>query len=148
MIKFAWHVHHGILVEPLTEPLGKRVGYIKKHKSQNEIATRLRLLKPVKGKLPTAVVQAWKAFDEARKPFDEAGKAFDEAWKAFDEAGKPYREAGKAFDEARKAYHEAGKAFDEVVKIHEAEILVLHARECPNCPWDNVQQTIFPEEPK
>ena len=103
-IKFAWHVHHDLLVEPLIEPLKNRIAYIKDNKPEDEIATRLRLLKPVVGGLPTAVA------------------------------------------EAGKAYREARKAFDEVVKIHETEILVLHARECPNCPWDNVQQTIFPEE--
>lgn len=28
-LKFAWHVHHGVLVEPLLEPIEERIAYIK-----------------------------------------------------------------------------------------------------------------------
>jgi len=35
-----------------TEPISRRIAYIKRYKPKGEIATRLRLLKPVKGKLP------------------------------------------------------------------------------------------------
>ena len=50
---FWWHVHHEILVEPLTEPLRARINYIKKDKPNDEIELRLKLLTPVLGDIPT-----------------------------------------------------------------------------------------------
>ena len=49
---FWWHVHHEVLVEYLTEPVRARINYIKSDKPKHEIETRLRLLKPVLGKIP------------------------------------------------------------------------------------------------
>ena len=147
-VKFAWHVHHNVLLEPLIEPLKNRIAYIKDNKPKDEIATRLRLLKPVKGELPTAVVaewkayhKAWKAYRKARKSYDAAAKALIEPW-TFIEAQKSFR---KAYRKAWKAYDASQKSYDEVLTIHEPEILALHAIECPDCPWDNEQKTIFPE---
>jgi hypothetical protein len=117
-----WHVHHGILADPLTEPLRDRVRRIEADKPKSEVETRLRLMKPVRGKLPKAYAEAWKAYVEAGGAYVEARKA--------------YVEAGEAYVEATKAYVEAGKA---------PELLALHAKECPNCPWDG--RTIFPKEP-
>ena len=49
---FWWHVHHEKLVEHLTEPVRARINYIKENKPEKEIETRLKLLKPVLGKIP------------------------------------------------------------------------------------------------
>ena len=145
-VTFCWHVHHNILLEPLTEPLKNRIAYIKDNKPEDEIATRLRLLKPVVGGLPTAVAEAGKAYDAAWEAYDdEAGEAYDAAWEAYIEAREAYDAAREAYIEAGEAYIEAQKAYIEALKIHEAEILALHAIECPNCPWDKEQHTIFPE---
>ena len=51
-IEVWWHVHHEVLYEVLTEPIRKRINYIKNNKPKDEIETRLRLLKPVLGKFP------------------------------------------------------------------------------------------------
>ena len=49
-----WHIHHEkLLYEYLTEPIRARINYIKKEKPKEEVETRLRLLKPVLGKIPT-----------------------------------------------------------------------------------------------
>ena len=120
-LKWAWHVHHDVLVEPLTDPIETRREFIRQFKPAHEVATRLRLLKVVKGRLPPKLV--------------EALKAYDEAWKAYDEARKAYYGAWKAYNETRKAYVEASKAAMPA-------IIKLHAKECPNCPWDG--ETIFP----
>ena len=132
---YAWHVHHDVLVERLTEPIESRIAYIKAHKPVKEQALRLRLLQVVKDQ--KAVVEADKAY---RKALAEAGRAYKkamaEARKAYDQA---VAEASKAYDQAtaepRKAYDqalaEAGKAMAE-----------LHAKECPDCPWNG--KTIFP----
>ena len=50
---FWWHIHHETLVEQLTEPVRARINYIKKDKPKDEIELRLKLLKPVLGKIPT-----------------------------------------------------------------------------------------------
>jgi hypothetical protein len=122
-LQFYWHIHHDKLVECATEPIEERIEYIRKYKLPDEIETRLRLLKPVRGSLPA--------------PFVEAMRAYDEAWRA-------YVEARHALNEAWRAYEEAGRAYDEARRAHAAEIEALHAAECPNCPWDG--ETIFPKE--
>ncbi len=50
---FWWHVHHEILVEQLIHPVRARINYIKKDKPKDEIELRLKLLKPVLGKIPS-----------------------------------------------------------------------------------------------
>src|SRR3990167_3482925 len=112
----AWHVHHDRLLEPLTEPIGNRIAYIKANKSKHEVETRLRLLKPVKGRLPWEVGKAWEAYGKAWEAYGKAGEAYGKAWEAY------------------------GKA----VLDHKDEIEALHREECPNCPWDG--ETIFPEK--
>ena len=134
-IKFAWHVHHGILVEPLTEPLSVRRQYIHENKPANEIQLRLRLLRRVRGRLPDKFVEAGKAYVEAEKASDEAEKASDEDRKA-------YVEARKAWDAACKARDAAWKAYQQTVQDNAAAITALHTTECPDCPWDGT--TIFP----
>jgi len=50
---FWWHIHHETLYEYLTEPIRARINYIKKDKPKDEIELRLKLMKPVLGKIPT-----------------------------------------------------------------------------------------------
>ena len=57
---FWWHVHHETLVEQLTEPVRARINYIKKDKPKDEIELRLKLMKPVLGKIP-ATKKGWEA---------------------------------------------------------------------------------------
>lgn len=93
-LKFYWHIHHDVLVEPLTEPIKNRIEFIKENKPKDEVELRLKLMKPVKGKLPKELV----------------------------EAGQKWKEAGQKRD---------------------LQIIALHKKECPNCPWDSKRQTIF-----
>ncbi len=46
--------------------------------------------------------------------------------------------------EAWAAYDKARAAYDKARENHREELEALHAKECPNCPWDG--KTIFPEE--
>ena len=62
---FAWHIHHQILLEPLLEPIESRIAYIKANKPANEVPTRLKLLRPVKGPLPPGLVKAGEAYAKA-----------------------------------------------------------------------------------
>src|SRR3989344_4557381 len=103
---FFWHVHHTVLLEWCYN-YEERARYIRTNKPRNEQETRLRLFKPVQGRLPEAVVKARQAYDEAYQTRDKAYQAFDKA-----------------------------------LKDNMAEIEALHAKECPNCPWNG--HTIFP----
>jgi len=92
-----WHIHHDILAEPLTEPIENRIRFIKNNKPYHEVETRLRLMKPVRGKLPE-----------------------------LDKAGAEFVKASAEWDKARA----------------DPAVLSLHAKECPNCPWNG--RTILP----
>ena len=58
----AWHIHHEILVEVLTEPIEERLRYIDTEKAKCEpswkIELRKRLLKPVMGPLSEKIEKA------------------------------------------------------------------------------------------
>jgi len=77
-----WHCHHDKLYEWVYD-YQERVDYIKKEKPKNEIETRLRLFKKIKGKLPNELIEAWKRYDEAEKKCDEAWKKYHEAEKKY-----------------------------------------------------------------
>src|SRR3990167_1795389 len=111
---FFWHVHHTIFLEWCYD-YEERAQYIRTNKPQNEQEIRLRLFKPVQGRLPEAVVKARQAYDKARQAYDKARQAY------------------------LRAYQEA---YDKALKDNMAEIEALHAKECPNCPWNG--HTIFP----
>jgi len=108
-----WHVHHDVLVE-WSDDINERIAYIKKEKPENERALRLKLLKPVMGKLPAKLVKA--------------GEAYGKAWKAYDKARE-------AYDKAREACDKAEEAYDKAKKACKKEIEALHKKECPDCPW-------------
>ena len=116
-MKAYWHIHHDKLLE-FSGNIDKRIEYIKYGKPTEEIELRLRLLKPVKGKLPDAVIKVWAAYEKARAAYEKALAACDKAWAACDEA----------------------------IQKYQSKIETLHTLECPGCPWDG--ETIFPERKK
>ena len=159
---FFWHIHHDTLFG-WSDDINERIEYIKTEKPGNEIETRLRLLQPVKGKLPEEVIRARNAFDKARNAFDKArdayykaGDAYNKAGdayikvrdayykarNAFDKAWNAYHKAGDAYNKARDAYYKARDTYDKAIVEHLPEIELLHKQECKNCPWDG--RTIFP----
>lgn len=104
---YAWHVHHETLYEPLTEPIEKRIAYVKSNKLTGEQALRLKLMRPVKD----------------QKRMADAIRKVQEAWQRFD-AELTARSDGSE------------KAFQDVLARNRV-ILALHAKECePDCPWD------------
>ena len=76
MTDWGWHVHHNILCEPLTESMQMRRAYIRARKPANEIETRLRLLKGVRGAIPVMLIDAYDAWLAARSA----------AWSAYQKA--------------------------------------------------------------
>src|SRR3990167_9132409 len=117
-IRWAWHVHHDVLAERLTEPIDSRIAYIKKHKPKNEQKLRLRLLKQVKGLLPPMWQKADAEWEKADAEWDKADAERDKA----------YAEWDKADAEWEKAYAERDKAYVAALPKIEA----LHKQECPN----------------
>jgi len=128
MIVFAWHVHHDVLVEPLTGPIEERISYIKRAKARHEIPIRLRLLKPVIGQLPSALLRSGAAYKKAVQAISSALAT------ALAASSRTKRAAWGAECEAWAEYRTT------LVNNHE-EIEALHRQECPNCPWDG--STIF-----
>ena len=112
-----------------TEPISRRIAYIKRYKPKGEIATRLRLLKPVKGKLPKEIVEARAALEKARA-------ALEKAWTAYEKAQTACKKARTAYEKALAAYNKVQAALEKALKKHKPAIKALHAKECPNCPWD------------
>ena len=131
-VTFAWHIHHDVLVEELTEPIENRIEYIKKFKPKNEVKLRLKLLKVVKGELPKEFVEAWQKYYEA--------------WQKYYETWQKYYETWQKHVEARQKYYEAWQKYVKVYKKYESQILALHEKECPNCSWNG--KTIFSKEVK
>ena len=131
---FFWHVHHRVLLEWCYDYDG-RASFISEQKREDQKETRLRLFKPVKGKLPQEVVEAWQAIDKAWQAIDKARQALNKARQAYYEASQAYYEASQALDEARQA-------LDEALHKNMPAIEALHKEECHDCPWNG--KTIFP----
>ena|SRR3990167_2334025 len=79
---FYWHIHHNKLCELLIEPLKERIAFIKKDKPKEEVSLRLKLLKPVKGKLPKGLVGAGKAYHKAWDAYVKAGEIYNKTLKS------------------------------------------------------------------
>ena len=128
---FAFHYHHDVLAEWCFD-YDERVRAIKIHKPKEEQELRLSLFKMIpKDRLPQEL-------NKTRQAYDEAGQAHIKARQA-------YTKAGQAYDEARQACDEAWQALDIVLQAHMPQIAELHKELCPDCPWDNDKQTIFPK---
>jgi len=152
---FFWHVHHRVLLE-WCYSYNERASYISEQKREDQKETRLRLFKPVKGKLPQEVVEAGRVLDKAWHAYDEAGRASDKAWHAYNRAGRAsdkawqayyetqqaYYETQQAYNEASQAYNRARQALDEALHKNMSAIEALHREECHDCPWNG--KTIFP----
>ena len=143
MTEFAWHTHHEVLVEPLFEPIEVRIEYIKASKPEHEIDLRLRLLKPVRGALPAAVMEAGAACDQAWAACEQAWAAYEKAKAAaYNQTLPPAAtQAWAAYVQAWAACEQAWAACEQTLSDHAGEIEVLHRQECPDCPWDG--HTIF-----
>lgn len=138
---WAWHIHHNVLLEPLTEPIEARQQYIRKYKPHNEQKLRLRLLREVVGQIPAAYI---KAQDDYIKAQDDYIKAQGDYNKARGDYDKAPGDCDKAQDDLTKARDDYTKAWDAYIRTWDdymPAILALHAVECPNCPWDGY--TIF-----
>ena len=155
----AWHVHHDILCEPLTEPIEERIDYIRMNKPKEGIETRLRLLNIVKNQ--ELAFEAWseydiiesKAFSDYRAIRSKAISDYHAITSKFGyDATKP--NAGSDYlDMTREQWSEytaieskARSEFETIISQSKNDfnekLNALHQEECPDCPWDG--RTIFP----
>ncbi|MCR4293606.1 MAG: hypothetical protein NUV76_12105 [Candidatus Kuenenia sp.] len=91
-MKYFWHVHHETLVES-SENIEGRIEYIRENKPSDEIETRLRLIKEVKGQLPIAWRDAEKAWQDAEKAWLDAYDVCRDVYNAWQAANKDEIEA-------------------------------------------------------
>jgi len=118
---FAFHCHHGILFEWVTD-YQARVYYIKNHKPEKERELRLKLFKMIPDdRIPSNLMKAREAYNKAEEAY------FDKALKV------PYK--------ALKAYMKAMEAYGKALKAYTPEMIKLHKELCPDCPWDG--ESIF-----
>ena len=140
-----WHVHHDHLFDWCWDA-EERIEYIKSEKPTKEVPVRLRLFKPVRAKLGnqrafSVCDKAWNTYEKARAAAEKAEIAWEVIEKsqaAADKTWAAYRISWSASKEARAAWD----AYIATIKPGEAK--ALHAKECPNCPWNGT--TIFPSE--
>ena len=137
-IKYYFHIHHEILMETLTEPLKNRIKYIKDYKPEDEIELRLRLIKPVKGKLPSEFIKAAQACDKAAQARDKAAQAWVKAAQARDKAYQAWVKADRAWVRADRAWDKANQ--DNMPAFEK-----LHKVEC-GCGYSFIRKTIFTKE--
>ena len=65
-----WHGHHNTLLSWVDPE--ERIAEIKKNKPEDEHELRLRLMKPVKGQLPSDLCEASRAYNKTWRAYDEA----------------------------------------------------------------------------
>lgn len=133
---FHWHVHHDVLVEWCRD-YQSRLEYIKSKKAKCRQKLRIRLLQPVKGKLPKGFVEAQKAYNKALEAYNESWETYNKVWKDYD-----CNKKRKTCIEREKTCVSAQKTCLKARKTYLLEIETLHKKECPDCPWNG--RTIFP----
>ena len=124
----AWHCHHEVLSEALTEPAENRIAYILSDKPEQEQALRLRLFRPA----PT-LVTAWAEYERVKvTALAEYERVKVTAWAEYE------RVKVTAWAEYKRV---KAPAWAEYKRVEAPE----HAKCCPDCPWD--VYTIFPVTP-
>ena len=117
---FYWHLSSDTLMGWCYNYKGW-VECIKDNEPAYKVEGRLRLFRPVKGKLPEEFLEAFQGIEEADEMYDETARKIDEAL--------------QELEEGRKRCRKAEERFQVAVKIYKEEIEALHKRECPNCSW-------------
>jgi hypothetical protein len=123
--EWAWHVHHAVLYEKLTEPMKNRIDYVKASKTDDP-TLRLKLMRVVKDQ--SAMTKIVKGLEADQKSYDNA----------LDRAKDEYRKGGKDDPKYLQVADEATAAYDDLIEA-ETSLLKLHRQECePDCPWNGV----------
>jgi hypothetical protein len=157
-----WHYHHAqFLLEYASEIIKSRRAFIERDKDSIEVPLRLRLLKPVKGELPSALLAAhaeyqaadakyqaaWAEWQAARAKWEAAGAKYQTAGAEWQAAFATEYQAAEAEYHAASAKYQAARAkYQAAYRDHLPVIEALHKIECPDCPWNG--ETIFTRKDK
>lgn len=112
-----WHVHHDVLMEYCYD-YDERVRFIRLNKLKKEIKLRLKLMKPVKGKIPIELRNAARAVHTAWQKYEDAADFSHVFWRKWTDARYKYCSA---------------------LKKRKAVVNALHKKECPKCSWNGTQ---------
>ncbi len=161
-LKFYWHIHHGVLLEPLTEPLKNRIEYIKNDKPKEEIELRLKLIKPVKGKLPKELIKKAQEWYKIQQKYNKVAQEYDKIKREYEiivkgrysclEYGKIVKKYYEVVNKYRKIiaeYNKIGKenlkkviGYENIIQKYLPQLKTLHKKEC-GCGYDFKRKTIF-----
>lgn len=125
--KFYWHIHYDTLLEPLIEPIKNRIKFIKNYAPQGEIKLRLKLIKPVKEKLPEELVKAGQEWCKTQQDFRKI------EWKDFIRIHTKKEE---------HEYDTAERKYNIIIHKYLPQLKTLHKKEC-GCGYDFKRKTIF-----
>ncbi len=119
--QIVWHGYHDCLLMP-TDDLEDRITYIKQNKLHNQLSLRLRLIKPVKGRLPEDVLQAGMEFVDVYYKLGQSNKRVHDAHIALQLArGWP---KGLPLDTSNKDPLYAEKFKEQVEKIKKLKVRI------------------------
>jgi len=90
----------------------ERVRVIKEIKPKHEIKTRLRLLKPVKAKLPDDLVRVWQKYTETLQKYYKARQKYDKAWQEYDKARQKYDKCLSSHKTFLEELHKKGREWN------------------------------------
>ena len=143
-----WHVHHDVLCE-WSDDIRERIRFIKAHKPKSEHSLRLKLLKPVKGRMAGELTKTWEAYLKADKAHGKALAAYARSRDVYvmqenysKKARDAYRKAGNAINKTMTVCNEMWCAYERALHKQHKHLNELHRKECKNCPWNG--RTIFP----
>lgn len=154
--RWYWHVHHQVLAETSAN-IQERIDAIKNFKPENEQATRLRLMKPVKGIVKMSA-KANARYKRLERQLDDAEKhlktvksvpaslnakllAAKKLLRSLESKARKIRQDRYRAQNKISALRYQMKAFKTRPDMKALE--ALHKKECKDCPWDG--KTIFPE---
>jgi len=170
--KWYWHTYYLMLAEYLSDEEYKdaichhqRIATEpNEHYPQDvpKAELRLKLIKPVKGEFPKALVDAHKLYDEAWvlrhekqwKEFLKVQDIFSNVRNILYDSEHSNKslaiEIKNLYEKAKDTYFNPGaeifsrlcNAYYEIRGIYAKEIRLLHEKECPNCPLKNTERAI------
>jgi hypothetical protein len=134
------HIHHGLWLEILTEPIENRINFILTNKPIEEQAERLRRMRPFDWQKADADWQKadadWqKAGADRQKAYADWQKAYADWQKAYADWQKAGADWQKAYVDRQKAYADRQKAYADWQKAYASPaMLAIHPEVC-GCAW-------------
>lgn len=85
-----WFLHHDTMVE-WTDDIDERWDYVCREKPYEELETRQKWMRPVKGEMPVEFIAAWVEYAAARAKYETAWVKYDKTWTKYETAQAKYK---------------------------------------------------------